>query len=536
MEPTRPSATPPPARRRLFATALLGAALLGFVAPGVRAEEAPPPPAQQGDTITWVEGIAKAFEVAREKQRIVMICINSTRVDGGRKEPAAEGLRDVVYKDPRVVGRSRDFVCVLLGATSSGDDFGELKVLFGMDGYIVSPQHIFARPDHATGDPLVRLEYWPYGKDQKAVDELIGLMDKATERWRAEGGTPPPTSGSPDGGAPAGPDAGAEAGPDAGGGAAPAGEAERQAWIDQLIAVVRAGPTPRRVEAIRTLLVNDQEGDTIDPLVAILGEPETEKNTSLVVDLVRGLGRPDLVKAAPAIGEHLGHKEQIVRANAAVSLEYIGCPDSVDALGKQVKREKDAITASHMWRAMGRCGAGDSKVRSNLLKAAGDTKDEFETFGSIIALAYFKGDAKAARGVEKLAAKLGPPAFGRRGGGTGTAKRAVYMWVLASIADPKSAEFVQDRMLDPLEHVKNQWIARTKRFYRNVRRACEGEEGALSEVEGGVQFILGMGEGNPLQDNAREGREEAGFKPLFDWKVAGGQGPGGMGGGDDDEE
>ena len=91
-------------------------------------------------------------------------------------------------------------------------------------------------------------------------------------------------------------------------------------------------------------------------------------------------------------------------------------------------------------------------------------------------------------------------------------------------------------MLDPLEHVKNQWIARTKRFYRNVRKACEGEEGALSEVEGGVQFILGMGVGNPLQDIAREGREDAGFKPLFDWKVAGGQGPGGMGGGGDDEE
>ena len=536
MEPTRPSATLPPARRHLLAAALLGAALLGFVAPKARAEEAPPV-AQQGDTITWVEGVAKAFEVAREKNRIVMICINSTRVDGGRKEPAAEGLREVVYKDPRIVGRSRDFVCVFLGASSSGDDFGELKVLFGMDGYIVSPQHIFARPDHTTGDPLARLEYWPYGKDQKAVDELIALMDKATERWRAEGGTPPPTSGSPDGGAPAGPDAGAGAGPDAAGAGAPASEAERKAWIDQLLGIIRAGPTTRRVEAIRTLLVNDQEGDTIDPLVAILGEPETEKNTSLVVDLIRGLGRPDLVKAAPAIGEHLGHKEQLVRANAAVSLEYIGCADSVDALTKQVKREKDPITESHMWRALGRCGAGESKVRSSLLKAAGDTKDEFETFGSIIGLAYFKGDAKAARGIEKLAAKLGPPAFGRRGGGgTGTAKRAVYMWVLASIADPKSAEFVQDRMLDPLEHVKNQWIARTKRFYRNVRKACEGEEGALSEVEGGVQFILGMGVGNPLQDIAREGREDAGFKPLFDWKVAGGQGPGGMGGGGDDEE
>ena len=30
--------------------------------------------------------------------------------------------------------------------------------------------------------------------------------------------------------------------------------------------------------------------------------------------------------------------------------------------------------------------------------------------------------------------------------------------------------------------------------------------------------------------------DDDGFKPLFDWKVAGGQGPGGMGGGGDDEE
>ncbi|MGE0190740.1 MAG: HEAT repeat domain-containing protein [Planctomycetota bacterium] len=529
----RPSPAPRPRRLDAVLAAVVGLAALGLSAPSARAEEAPPA-AQQGDTITWVEGVAKAFEMAREKNRMVMICINSTRVDGGRKEPAAEGLREVVYKDPRIVGRSRDFVCVFLGATSSGDDFGELKVLFGMDGYIVSPQHIFARPDHQGGDPLVRLEYWPYGKDQKAVDELIALMDKAAERWRAEGGTPPPTSGTPDGGAPGAPEGGAAPGADAAGGAAPAGEAERKAWIDGLLAIVRAGPTPRRVEAIRTLMVHDQEGDTIDPLIAMLAEPESGKNTSLVVDLVRGLGRPGLVKAAPGIAEHLGHKEQLVRANAAVSLEYIGCPDSVDALAKQVKREKDAVTASHMWRALGRCGVADSKVRSSLLKAAGDTKDEIETFGPIIGLAYFKGDAKAARGVEKLAAKLGPPSFGRRGGGQGFSKRSIYMWVLASIADPKSAEFVQDRMLDPLEHVQNQWIGRTKRFYRNVKKACEGEEGALSEVEGGVQFILGMGEGNPLQDIAREGREDAGFKPLFDWKVAGGQGAGGMGGGDEE--
>jgi hypothetical protein len=507
--------------RRLAATlALLVGGAVGSPA-AARAEEAPR--AQPGDLITWVDGIARAFAVAKDSGRIVMICINSSKVDGGRKEPAAEGLREVVYKDPRIVGRSRDFVCVFLGATAAGDDFGELKVRFGIDGMVVSPQHIFARPDHETGAPLVRLEYWPYGRDDDAVKALLGLMDKATERYKAEGGTPPPSTGTPDATAP---EAGGTA-PDAP--VAPAGTEERAAWIAQLILMVRDGPTPRRMEAIRTLLVNDQGGDTITPLTALLLDPECGKNLPLLKDLIRGLGRPGLKAAVPGISEHLGHKEALVRANAAVSLEYIGDPEALDELLKQVKRERDPMAESHMYRAIGRCGVGDSKVRTLLLKAAGGGKEEVDSFGPLIGLAHFEGDAKAARGVDKLAGKLGPPSFGRRGGGgQGTAERMVLMWCLARIGDPKSAEFVQERMLDPIRNVKSPWIRRTRDFYEAVIRTCRGEKEALGEVEGGVQFVLNMGMGNPLQDEARKGREDAGYTPLFDWEIRGGAGPGGM--------
>ncbi len=490
-----------------------------------RTEEAPPP-AQAGDTITWAEGVSRAFEIALARNKIVMICINSTRVDGGRKEPAAEALREIVYKDPQIVGRSRDFVCVFLGANSSGDDFGELKVRFGIDGFVVSPQHIFARPDHKEGDPLVRLEYWPYGRGKEAIDALIGLMDQATERWKALGGvpTPPPSTGGTEGGAvPPDGTPGATAPADPARRDAPPDAEARAAWIQDLIGIVRAGPTTRRIEAILSLLTNDQDGDALRPLLALLADPETAKHPQLLVDLLRGLGRPALHAAVEGVAAHLGHKESSVRANAAVTLEYIGAPAALEALTKQVKREREPIVQSHIWRAIGRCGAGESKVAAQLLRAAADAKDgDLTTFGPLIALAYFQRDEKAARGVEKMAGKLGPPSFGRRGGGQGTTLRSTMMWVLARIGDPKTAEFVKERMLGPLEHVQSPWIGRTRDFYRAVVRACEGDASAVSDVENGLRFILGMGVGNPLQDAARKGRPDVGFTPLFDWEVGGG--------------
>jgi len=318
-------------------------------------EATDPPPAQKGDTIAWTKTVTAAFERAVKQKKPVMICINSQRVDGGRVEPAAKGLREVLYKDPRVVTKSRLFIPVLLTSEGSSDDYGELRLRFGVEGFITSPQHIFARPDHANGDkPLFRKEYWPYGKSEDGVKALIGMMDKALAAFGTGDGAP----AVPD--APVDPVAGA---PDSGDApAAPEADSERKAWIDKLLEIVRSGEAASRREALRSLITNDKEGDCTGPIIALL--PAVEKQLDVLNDVVRVLGRSGLEAAAEPIHAYLKHKDELVRGNAVVTLEYIGSKSSVGPLNARAKREKVEIIANHLYRALGRCGAGDTKVRT----------------------------------------------------------------------------------------------------------------------------------------------------------------------------
>ncbi|MHC4339757.1 MAG: hypothetical protein ACYSX0_06050 [Planctomycetota bacterium] len=101
-----------------------------------------------------------------------------------------------------------------------------------------------------------------------------------------------------------------------------------------------------------------------------------------------------------------------------MSLECIGDrhKNVVAALSRTAGKEKNRVIANHMCSALGRCGVGDSKARSILLKKCAGTKSEFASYGPTIGLAYFEGEKKAARGVGKILKKIGVPG-GRRGGG-----------------------------------------------------------------------------------------------------------------------
>ena len=107
-----------------------------------------------------------------------MICINAKRVGGFRPEPAAKELRTRTYKDDKVIDLSASFVCAFLTAEGTSEDYGELRLRYGIDGDIVSPQHVFAYPD---GKLIFRREYWPYGTGQDSVKALLGMMQRALE-------------------------------------------------------------------------------------------------------------------------------------------------------------------------------------------------------------------------------------------------------------------------------------------------------------------------------------------------------------------
>ncbi|MHC4960401.1 MAG: HEAT repeat domain-containing protein [Planctomycetota bacterium] len=449
------------------------------------------------DKIDWSKDLATALVDAKAAGKIAMVCVNAKYVDGKKtEEPAAKGLREVVYKDARVVAKSREFIVAFL--TPATSDGNKIIRTLGVEGRIVSPQHIFIHPE---GDRIVfRKEYWSHGKGEKAVEALLALMDKAQKELAGAGAAQP-----------------------VGGGEAPTGP-ERLPWIQEQVGKVSAGTGPERVQAIDLLVRNDKDGDCSMPLIQLLDQQKG--NTELVVDVVRGLGRDKLVAAAAPIAALLTHKDERVRGNAAVSLEYIGdsTKETVAALQRAAGREKDVAIANHMYRALGRCGVGNAKVRSTLVKKCGSSKSEFASYGPTIALAYFVEDKKAARGVEKVLKRIGVPG-GKRGGGTNTVKRGVLCWTLASIGDPKSGKFMREELIAKLENVKAFWVDGLRSFYESTALMCEGQ-GHMPDIEGGVRGFVAFTKGAALErygaesrslmDKYRKGRVSEEFRPKGD--------------------
>jgi hypothetical protein len=465
-----------------------------------------------GDEVNWSRDLSAAFAQAKTKQKILMICVNAKFVRGSKKEePAAKGLREVVYKDARVVAKSREFVCAFLTPASKSSEYGELRAL-GIEGDMVSPQHIFVRPDGSA--ILLRREYWSHGKGDAAVTALLALMEEAQKRLAIDGAEPAAGGLTPTK-------------------AAPTGDG-RPGWIAERIREVVEGSGKARDRAIDLLTRSDKSGDCTTPLILLL--EQHKKNTALLAALIRGLGRDQLVEASLPIAEFLGHKKEEVRGNAAVSLEYIGDRHKkvVAALTKAAGREKDDVIANHMYRALGRCGVEDSKARSILLRECAGAKSEFTSYGPTIGLAYFVGDKKAARGVEKILKKIGVPG-GRRGGGQNTVKRGVLSWTLASIGDGNSGAFVREELIARLENVNAFWVGNLRSFYRTVARKCDGNEDAMAGIEEGVRGIVAFTRGarlgrygaetRSLMDEYRRGREAAGFTPKGDYLLGRGGGP-----------
>jgi hypothetical protein len=459
---------------------------------------APAPSAGAGEGITWCKDLTTGLAEAKETGRILMVCVNAKRVDDeARDEPAAKGLREVVYKDPRIVRRSRDFVCVFLTPRSRLVDYAELGNL-GMHGTFISPQHIFIS---AEGDRfLFREEYWPYGKGEKAVTALLDMMKRAEREAEIPVAPSVPKPEVED---------------------APALGEERAAWIASMLELVN-GTSEERDVALAALVRADGEGDCTGPLIELL--EKSKRKVDLLRDLIRALGRDGLMAAAEPVSSFLTHKDPKIRANAAVSLEYIGNQEKkvVSALLKAAGKQKDPAIANHMCRALGRCGVKTSAARDLLLKKASGAKSEFASFGPIIGLAYFEGDEKAMRGVEKLLARVGLPGGGR-GGGQNTVKRVLLSWTLAWIGDKKSAEFVRKKLLAELEGSTSRWAKGMRKFWDGVVECCDGQKGAMSGVEDGVRRTVGYasrwnrgeddGKGLSLLDEARKDRDGDGFVP-----------------------
>lgn len=493
---------------------ILVVALVAVLTPISFAEEA----AKPGDVIAWEKDLPAAFAKAKAQQKPLMVCVNARLVAGrSKEEPAAKGLREIIYKDPRVVTRSREFVCAFLDRSGSSADFGELRAL-GIQGVIVSPQHIFVHPD---GEQLLtRQEYWSHGSGESGVKALLALMAQATTKLTG------PVESDGEGEGPDIPEEQPEVveAPPAADPAAAAEELAKQRadWITKQLGRVVNGSPEERQQVLRSLVKHDENGDCTTPLIEML---KTEKkNTPVLVDVVRALGVPGLDAAAAVIDKLLKHKEELVRGNAAVTLEYIGCAKSAKALRKYVDKEDNESIANHMYRALGRCGAGDAKSRALLLKKSMAGKSTFATYGPIIGLAYFENDKKAARGVEKEFKKVGHPLGGRRGW-RNSFKRAIYMWTLTEIRDPKSGPWIRKERMEPLENAESDQKERILKYYDACARKCETApdevpEDAQADVIEGIRRYIGFRrDRTPLQDEYRKDRDTSKFQPKMEYEA-----------------
>jgi hypothetical protein len=453
------------------------------------------------------------FDLAKKEGKPVMICVNAERVDGGKREPAGKELREHTYLDPQVVAKSRKFVCAMLKPEGASADYAELRKRIGLDGDIVSPQHIFMYSD---GTLIRREEYWRHGVGKQAVDALLEMMDSAlTAESMHKSTPPPPTAGAPPAGgatppAPEGGPAPAPTGPVPG-----SPEAQRAAWITSTLDLVRKGSAEaaKRDEAIRQLVTQDQKGDCIEPLSLLLAD--LKKDPPSQVAILRGLGKPGRVIAAPAVQTLLNAQDEAVRSNAAVTLEYIGDPRSVDALAKRLPQERDEVVWGNVIRAMGRCGAKQEAVRKSVLHEIAGARNNTFSAAATMAIAYFEGDAEAARELEKLTKKEGD-----------WLKRSVMLWALTEIGDKKSADFVKKEILPSTKDM------RAIGYLNGVIGKLEGG-GGDDIVNGGMGFILAASK--LLLDPARKGRDQSEFKPKGEFEPrrwgGGGGGFGGGGGG-----
>lgn len=305
----------------------------------------------------------------------------------------------------------------------------------------------------------------------------------------------------------------------------------RQTWITGTLERIRETDGAARDEAIHALLGEDDDGDTVRRLTDLLRE--RRHDASLRVAIVRGLGRDGLAAAIPHLLSALRHPDPIVRGNAAVSLEYVGLGDKGvrTALLRMARREKDVHLANHAWRALGRCGRGDPRVRDRLVEAARKARSPLHTIGPSIGLAYFADDPVAARGLEQVLKRLGVPKAPPRSRRTGfsrtdaanDARRAITSWSLCQVGDSRQARQIRKRLFDRLARVRSDWARPHQSFWDDVARVLEGETDRMEAVVEGVRERLvsyaGIGEQGlreAIADECRTGRRGGPFRPLGD--------------------
>ncbi len=351
--------------------------------------------AQDGPQVEWVGDWDKAFALAKETKRPVMVCINSK--DG---EKANEATAKEIYRDPEFVELSKSFVMVVistLGHNTSGicPRFGKVTcaehlqcwkamaaahgdkfVSAFAQGEMISPQHAWFAPD---GTLLRRKEYWM--DKAELLDRMRRALAPEEEKGPGEGEATPP-EGSPPAGTPLSPSEQADL--------AKAEGKDRELRLAALGNLLSTEKPAVRTAVIDLLLRTTDEG--------------------VKCDVIRTLGKAQVMDARVSIEGHLEHRDPLVRSFAAVSLEFLAQKESVAPLLKRAKSERDLTARKNVCRALGACGgaAADEEAAATLLKTIASDKQNMIRRHAALALKAYTGEKASplvATKLEQLASR-----------------------------------------------------------------------------------------------------------------------------------
>jgi hypothetical protein len=363
----------------MMQTRRLAPLLLFLLAAG--AQEPPP-------QIDWVGDWEAAFKQANETGKPVMVCINSK--DG---EKANERAARTTYHDAEFVALSRKFVMLVLSVRSHATRgtcprFGrvtceqhlncwkELRARHGqefmasaMSGEMISPQHAWFRPD---GTLLRRKEYEL--TKAELMERMRRVLDEVARKKEDPGGD--------------------EAGAGEPGESVPEAADPRNAPLDdkdraELERLTKADREGRRA-ALSNLLATEKIA-AHEALVELLDET---RDTAVECDILRALGRANVVDAREVIEHHLKDRDDLVRSFAAVALEELGRKESVPALLKRARSERDTQARKNMYRALGACGGpgADKGAASFLLKRIDSDRQNANKKHAALSLRHFTTD------------------------------------------------------------------------------------------------------------------------------------------------
>jgi len=334
-------------------------------------------PVKETGGIPWERDFAQALERAAAEKKPIFVAFNMD--DEGANENTAFRL----YKDPQLIERCRDFVC-LIGSTGKHEPrtemidgesrevcsrFGNLtcaehlmveirasEAYVGRDT-VIAPQHILLTP---SGSIVARKAY------QASLNDLFKMMDMAAkEVRRAEGG----------------------------------GDTAELKRFKELKQQAFERNAEIRDAAIAELgRLSDLEAR--NTLFSLVKPGKMDATRIAAIDALATKGNYD---ALEVVIDCLKDRNNMIVTHAIVALEKIELPLAVESLMKYWKKKPKALIAKELIRAMAKCAPEDAEVKSLVYQAARSSKDTVVEMSAIVAMASLELDQQ---GLEILAGKL----------------------------------------------------------------------------------------------------------------------------------